>query len=74
MCCSKNKFLIEMILILSGKLVDHWKIFTILSIVSVNGQKGQAARKGHQRGLSIFQDLSADAVHNLLAGEDPIPL
>lgn len=40
-----------------------------------NAQSQQPAhKKGHTRGLSIFQDLSADAVHNLLSGEDPLQL
>ena len=36
--------------------------------------KGPSHKSGHTRGLSIFQDLSADAVQNLLAGDDPLAL
>ncbi|CAB9504169.1 expressed unknown protein [Seminavis robusta] len=33
-----------------------------------------AQKPGHHRGLSIFQDLSVDAVGNLLADDDPLSL
>ena len=39
-----------------------------------SGTKGPSHRSGHTRGLSIFQDLSADAVQNLLSGDDPLAL
>lgn len=43
--------------------------------VAIDGKLGGPAHKpGHTRGLSIFQDLSADAVQNLLAGDDPLAL
>lgn len=40
---------------------------------NTNGFDRPAHKSGHTRGLSIFQDLSADAVSNLL-DDDPLGL
>lgn len=39
-----------------------------------SGSREPTHKSGHTRGLSIFQDLTADAVQNLLAEDDPLAL